>query len=434
MMKLFYYYLYVTSRIIVQIYYRTTFLSKEHFKLPKGALIMTSNHPNTLIDPMATVAFVNRESHFLANAGLFKMPIMDWLLRKMWCIPIKRRKDDVNHISNDTSFEACDKFLTNGGMLFIAPEGSSYNERHVRDFRPGTAKIAFSAEALNDFKLGLHICCFGLSYERPYRFRSRLFVNAAAPIRVADYRDMYEKDPDVAIDFLTQVIENQTRVLVTDATNFEQDRLAAKIEIIADTPSLKQKNNWIEGEIRLKRSQAIVANLKKMSAQKYEQLQQTTFKYFNQLDVVKISHESLTENGINPVIATVMLVIGFPFFIIGLLINALPLLVIEGIWHKFGAILKDYEATFRAGFGGWFIVPICYGIMVHFLGEWIDFPFFGVFFWIFAVILGIFAWNYAIFFKHLSQRYYAMRISEQEKQNLLEQRSQVLTQLSGIIN
>ncbi len=427
LLRLLYYFLRILCATLVHIYYRVYFFEKQHFDLPKGACIMTSNHPNTLIDVLATVAFINRRSHFLANAGLFKQPFFNWMWRKLWCIPIKRRKDNVQHVKNEDSFQECDTFLSKSGLLFIAPEGTSHNERHVREFRPGTAKIAFSAEAKNDFKLGLTICPFGVTYAKPWRFRSRLYVQAGAPIRVADYREQYEKDPEAAIVFLTKVIENQTRNLVVDAADVQQDHLAGKIELILDSEYLSAETIPLTTNEQFLRAQNVVTQLKNLqqkNEEDYRNVENIVNQYFMKIKKYKTSEYALILGPEHWIATTLLNIIAFPFFLYGFVFNIIPLFLTDKIWQKLN--LADYEATVRIGVGGLIVFPLCYWAELHLVQYWLNFPFLGLLFWILNIILGIFAWNYVEGLHFIQQCSNIKSLSRQERENLWQQRTTIL--------
>lgn len=430
LLRLFYYFLKLLCPILVHSYYRITFLQKENFKLPKGACIMTSNHPNTLIDVLMSVPFVNRRSHFLANAGLFKKPFFDWMWRTFWCIPIKRRQDNVAHIDNEDSFAACDEFLTSGGLLFIAPEGTSHNERHVRGFKPGTARIAFSAEAKNDFKLGLHICCFGVSYEKPWRFRSNAYVLGASPIRVADYKEDYLKNPEAAIDSLTKLIENQTRSIVVDAADLSQDQLLSKIEMLNDT-ELKNDKIQLSSHQRFERAQRWAMELKALSLEQkstFEAMSEHINSYFVQLDKYKLTDEAVGSAQFS-IISILYFLLFLPLFLLGTLVNVLPYGLTELLWQKLK--LEGYEATVRIVAGGLIILPICYSIEINWLRQYIDFPFFSLAFWLVGIISGIFAWNYWQLVKIVIAKLRFNRLSEENK-HLIKLRYEAVEYLAGL--
>ena len=162
-----------------------------------GPLLIASNHPNTLMDPL--VAAVNRRQPiaFLAKSTFFQNPILRAIMESGNSIPIYRRQDLETgaetltpaqlEAQNEKAFGRCYDYFDEGGTIMIFPEGTSVSERRLRPLKTGAARIALGAEARRDFQLNLHILPLGINYFDPQRFRSDVFINPAEPIRVADY-------------------------------------------------------------------------------------------------------------------------------------------------------------------------------------------------------------------------------------------------------
>lgn len=428
LLNLLYYFLKVYCPILANIYYRIKYLNPQNFNLPQGACIMVSNHPNTLVDVILTVPKVNRKSHFLANAGLFKTRFFNWFWRTLWCIPIKRRQDNVTTVNNDESFRECDLFLSKGGLLFIAPEGSSTNERHLRSFKTGTARIAFSAESKNNFQLGLTICPFGVTYERPWRFRSNAFVNAGLPVRVADFKDAFLADAEKAIDDLTLLIENETRKLIVDASDRQQDELIYNVETLLDNET-QQKLSLSQRFERAQNLSHIFKQLQKEKNDIYDTFAQLVNQYTQRLSQLNLSDKAVA----NPSFSFsqfLLLILGFPVFLLGFIINLIPYGIIEFVWQKLK--LTDYEATFRIAAGGVLVFPLYYWAITHFARHWIDFPMFGVLFWCINIILGIFAWQYWQKVLLLLQKNRFNSLNLPLKKELLELRGKIIKNLNQV--
>jgi 1-acyl-sn-glycerol-3-phosphate acyltransferase len=90
--------------------------------------IFVMNHPNGLIDPaLVFVAFPTRLS-FLAKSTLFKMPVIGWILRVVGALPLYRRIDAGEDVSqNLKTFELCRDLLSKGGSIALFPEGVSHS-------------------------------------------------------------------------------------------------------------------------------------------------------------------------------------------------------------------------------------------------------------------------------------------------------------------
>ena len=96
-------------------------------------------------------------------------------------------------VSNDDSFARCRAELASGGALALFPEGVSHSDPQLRPLKTGAARIALSAEAEHDGKLGITVVPVGLYYERKTMFRSSVLLAVGAPLAVtpllADYRE-----------------------------------------------------------------------------------------------------------------------------------------------------------------------------------------------------------------------------------------------------
>ena len=65
---------------------------------------------------------------------------------------------------NIEAFSIYTNTLKKNGTLLIHSEGICIHEKKVRKLKKGTARIAFSAEEENDFKLGVQIVPVSMNY------------------------------------------------------------------------------------------------------------------------------------------------------------------------------------------------------------------------------------------------------------------------------
>jgi glycerol-3-phosphate O-acyltransferase/dihydroxyacetone phosphate acyltransferase len=211
----------------------------ERLRLP-GPLMLCSNHPNTLMDPLVTAIQRHEPIAFLAKSTFFKNPFLGAIMRSGNCIPIYRRQDSEGSpnalspaqlaASNEASFGRCYDYLERGGTVMIFPEGTSVSERRLRPLKTGAARIALGTEARHDFKLGLKIVCVGTNYFDPSHFRSDVLLNVAAPIEVTSYAARYHEDPDAAADELTEEIRLRLTRRLVISRDAEDDQLAQQVE------------------------------------------------------------------------------------------------------------------------------------------------------------------------------------------------------------
>ena len=90
-------------------------------KLPAGGFIAAPNHC-TEIDPLVVGHMLynqKRAPHFLAKAGLFKVPVLGSLLRAVKQIPVERSTAGANR-----SLQLAQEIVAEGGAIIIYPEGT----------------------------------------------------------------------------------------------------------------------------------------------------------------------------------------------------------------------------------------------------------------------------------------------------------------------
>jgi 1-acyl-sn-glycerol-3-phosphate acyltransferase len=106
-------------------------------KVPeKGPVILTANHLS-ILDPIAIGAGIKRPVSFLARADVFRLPVLSWLLPRLYAIPVERGTGDLSAIKG--AIRALER-----GMAFgIFPEGTRSRSGRLQPFKTGVAAIAF---------------------------------------------------------------------------------------------------------------------------------------------------------------------------------------------------------------------------------------------------------------------------------------------------
>lgn len=179
-------------------------------QVPKDVpLIFTSNHQGTLMDAVLIICSSKLHIASLTRADIFKKPWVKRLLNAMMMIPIYRPRDSVNiREKNDEVFRDCFAFFQKKGAIIIFPEGSNGLAWHLRSFKKGVARLAFGAEANNQFNLNLHVVPVGIHYSKHTGFRSDIIVNYGKPIKVANYKTVYEQSAAKGIKQLMEAIRS----------------------------------------------------------------------------------------------------------------------------------------------------------------------------------------------------------------------------------
>src|SRR5262252_1498176 len=102
------------SRLLLRLFYaRIEVVGLENVPA-HGPLIVAANHHNSIVDAMIGIATIPRRLRILANAPLFRHPLIGPFLRMMGALPVHRRKEAGDDpAKNAALFEATTAALTN---------------------------------------------------------------------------------------------------------------------------------------------------------------------------------------------------------------------------------------------------------------------------------------------------------------------------------
>lgn len=211
-------------KLIIRIFYRSVEIHGRE-KVPQDRpVLFAANHPNMIYDPFMVGLVHQRRVHFLGKSGLFKNPLMGWMLRSVGAIPVYRRSDNPADVQkNRDAFAECYRVLEHGNAIGIFPEGTSLDVPRLLPLKTGAARIVFEAEEKNDFKLNVVVVPVGLHFLERQTFRSDVLVQVGDPIEPSQYFEKYRTDAAAAVHALTDQVEEALRTLTRNLDE-DQDR------------------------------------------------------------------------------------------------------------------------------------------------------------------------------------------------------------------
>jgi 1-acyl-sn-glycerol-3-phosphate acyltransferase len=190
----------------------------------KGPVIYAITHQNSLLDAYLSNGFSWRSPYYLVRADVYKHKFIDKLMRGIKTLPIYRIRDGYDNIKkNDQIFDATKAILTKGGVVAIFPEGSHSLTHQLRPLKKGIARIAFMADAADDFNLNVQIVPIGISYESYFKSSSRTLVSYGKPISIADYKQSFLEDQNKAFRSMLSELSLQMKSLIVhiDSANYD---------------------------------------------------------------------------------------------------------------------------------------------------------------------------------------------------------------------
>jgi 1-acyl-sn-glycerol-3-phosphate acyltransferase len=400
-------------RITVRFFFRSITYRNKNSIPDKGPLLILANHPSTFMDPIVIAVIVKRPVYFLAKAAIFKTAFAKWILPKFHIIPIYRKADDPTLMAkNDETFRKCYEHLERNGVILMFPEGLSITERKLRPVKTGAARIALGAEARNDFKLGVRIVNIGLNYVDPHAFNKDLFLNIDPPINAADYKKDYEENAHKAVEKLTEEIRRRLESLIIAIEDDNTDKLVENIEtlykykVAEDVGAVDDKAREF---IITKNIVETVNYFKILQPKRVEAMDLRIKNYLKNVEDLGLKDIDLAKNRKNKSFfgtnlwALTRIILGFPFFVYGILNNYIP-------YRLPGMIVKRDEERLE-NVGGYYMVGGMFSFLIFYTVQIILFWKFSHHEWltvVYAVSLplsALFALAYAIMFREIRARW-----------------------------
>ena len=154
----------------------------------EGALILSPNHANTLMDAIAVLSIKDKPVVFVARADIFRKKTARQFLNFIKILPINRIRDGVEALKeNDAIIDQCVETLVAGVPFCILPEGTHRTQHSLLPLRKGIARIAY--ETYGRIKDNAPICIVpvGLEYGDYFDYRSTLLITIGKPIILQDF-------------------------------------------------------------------------------------------------------------------------------------------------------------------------------------------------------------------------------------------------------
>lgn len=193
-----------------RIYYRNLRICGRSNLPAKGPLMMSANHSNAFWDALMCGVFIRRHLWFLARSDVFSSPFKNKLLHAHGILPIYRLQEGMGSLEkNKEAFNTCYEFLSRGEVITIFPEGNCFRETNLRPLKKGAARIAFGAVQFNETNKDLCLLSAGLNYDDPDHLGSDLLICFSKPIYLKDYLALFNENPVIAVNRLTEDIRKQ---------------------------------------------------------------------------------------------------------------------------------------------------------------------------------------------------------------------------------
>ena len=299
-------------------------------------VIFAPNHLNALMDALAvhTITPDKMPVTFLARADIFNNKIIAKFLRFIKIMPAFRMRDGVENLGkNNEIFELCVDILHHNKTIGIMPEGNQGEQRKLRVFTKGIFRIAFSAQQKFGSTPNVKIVPIGIDFGDIVKFGKHIIVNIGKPIEVSDFMDDYAENPVIATNKIRDCLrENLSSLTINLDTNTYYDCFETTMNVASGhqiTELNLPKDAYLLFEIKQEIARKLVL-LEKNEPEKIIELDKLCGDLKNNLRKLNLKNWVLDSSDYSMssiIIEGLFLLITFPFFLIGLLVNIFPFFI-----------------------------------------------------------------------------------------------------------
>lgn len=328
------------------IYYRHFYiLNQENIPRKGEPTIVIANHQNGVMDAMAilhTMSQDHRQPVFIARGDIFKKDGVAKILRFLKIMPTFRtrdgNRDDVR--SNIALYERAARVLKDGGTIVIFPEATHQHGHFMNTFKKGFCRIAFSAEEINDFKLGVKVLPLNIHYSNYFNFRSDLMVTVGESFTYEEFFDLYKEHPNDAYLALNEKARARVKEITPDIDIPEYYNEIESLTQMMSEPLLKHKGlktSYLPNQKDA--AMTIIANLKQFKDKEPEQfdiLMQQTREYTTLLQQRGLHHWVINRklSIFRFIVRSLLMVASLPLFLFGYINNLIPFAITKRFANK----------------------------------------------------------------------------------------------------
>ena len=339
---------------IYRVFFRRFYTSGFENIVKNKPIIFVGNHVNAFLDPLMMPTQFWKKGYFIVRGDIFNTPLKRWALWQTHQLPIFRGRDGKENIlKNDATYEKSYELLGKNNWIVIFPEGDCVQEKHLRPIKKGTTRMAFGAMEKYGWNIDLHLVPNTQNYSHPANFRSEVMVNVGKPIRLLDYKELYEQGEAKALNKLTKDIQEGILKIYIHIEN------RADLQLFEDLIEIERNNNpqkllpWKpKDHDRFKREQKVANHinfLRETNETELEKIKSSATSYHNKLKYLGLNDNYLGNFKPNVVLGVFFSLLFLPVFIIGYLLNIIQFKVAD--YFAINKIkLIHFKNSIRLGF------------------------------------------------------------------------------------
>lgn len=197
-------------------YRKTCIRGKENIPTD-GAILLTPNHCNTLMDALVILRTQRKQTVFGARADLFNNSFIAKLMFFVRILPMVRQRDGLrNVLKNKDTQETIVETLENNVRFCMYPEGTHRTKHSLQALGKGAFRAALAANEKFGDKKPVYIVPVGIEYGDYFRYRSSSLVNFGEAINVTEFIKGLDTDNEAQMmDALRKELAERMSQLIT---------------------------------------------------------------------------------------------------------------------------------------------------------------------------------------------------------------------------
>jgi 1-acyl-sn-glycerol-3-phosphate acyltransferase len=321
----------------------------------KGPAIIIANHASSLMDAALLGILLKRPACFFARGDVFVNKPVQKILLWLHMMPVHDHTEGRHTLgANNDSFSEGRRILSNGGVIVFFPESTSHPERQLLSFRKGIFRLAFKTAAESNFAFEIPVIPVGITYEHPIACRTDVLVHAGQPLFLSAYKNFYKENEAAALLRISKDAHSLMIKQVLHIENKNRLQTAEHYLIIYRNNYPANTTSWkIKSGKKLEQEQIICKYINNTTEIDFGKMKPQSDLYFNELAKYMLNDKTLSPSFFFAIRKKILLWIGFPFYLMGLLFNGLPVLIARKIVDT---------KVYRADFYSWIFVG-CYSLL-----------------------------------------------------------------------
>jgi len=297
--------------------------------IPKDKpVLFAANHQNAFMDPVVIGIKLNKPLYYMVRADIFKKPAMARLLWSINMMPIYRQRDGGNTVKkNEAVFDKCFDLLHANKPILIFAEGNQGKQKKLRPLQKGVFRIGLGAAAKYK-EDDVNIIPVGLYYSDTVNMGAKMLINFGKPMKINDYLEAHEKDDGSTLNKMKAELSSRMSNLMVDIQNAEYyDAIHAALFDFDDEINQyeKIKGNKIIDEFNCqKRFITKAENWIKKNPNEANEWKESSEQLTSLLKTLELKSWLLRKEKHNTVLPILMLIMGFPLHLYGVINNYLP--------------------------------------------------------------------------------------------------------------